>query len=513
MQVVAAVLLGVVGWQAGEHAQARLSNHDGYWLLESRVEEGLDATALGFQRPRRVTVVLIDGLRADAARGMASYARLARMGRCWETDIPVPTVSQPVYVLLSTGVEADRSGVRSNGGRGAAAAEPIWAVAREAGWRVVVWSELDWWQKLFPGAFDRYEVRAREENYFALATAAEGDLVLVHPLFVDEAGHDHGASSPEYAAAVARADRELGAFLDVFDPGQDVVFVTADHGHTARGGHGGAQPEVRRVRSCMAGRSVRPATDARPHEPWELPRLIALHAGLRFPRHTRAPLGDTRHFDALDAAPSYERARLEAWERLAQDQASALGDALGRAPARATWSDLAAHERRAQHARGLAAIAGFATLAVVSLRRRGLSWRSVGASVAWMGVVVAVHVGGYVALRGSFDATSINARATWIRAALALGMAVGAAGIVAHTLLFRDAARARADQLTLVAVGVLADLAHATAYGWPLGYPLPPAPLLFFPFFVASFVVSHAAVAGVTAVTTGAIAWLRAHGL
>jgi hypothetical protein len=63
---------------------------------------------------------------------------------------------------------------------------------------------------------------------------------------------------------------------------------------------------------------------------------------------------------------------------------------------------------------------------------------------------------------------------------------------------WRDAGRRGgllADQLLLVAAGMVALAAHVVAFGWVLGYPLPGATLLFLPFFGALFVVSHALVA------------------
>lgn len=69
------------------------------------------------------------------------------------------------------------------------------------------------------------------------------DLSRIHPSYIDHAGHDHGSASPEYEAGFLRLDRELGGLLDRLDLTRDLV-LTADHGHSATGGHGGLTPEI-----------------------------------------------------------------------------------------------------------------------------------------------------------------------------------------------------------------------------------------------------------------------------
>src|SRR5262249_60860921 len=63
-------------------------------------------------------------------------------------------------------------------------------------------------------------------------------LVVVHNA-PDEAGHAHGAASRAYRDAAAQADRDLGEIVAALDLERDAVLVTADHGHTDAGGHGG----------------------------------------------------------------------------------------------------------------------------------------------------------------------------------------------------------------------------------------------------------------------------------
>ena len=70
---------------------------------------------------------------------------------------------------------------------------------------------------------------------------------------VDEAGHLYGGISEEYESALSRVDEHVGEILDAVErrsfnhPDEDwLVCITTDHGHLDEGGHGGADPVLRR---------------------------------------------------------------------------------------------------------------------------------------------------------------------------------------------------------------------------------------------------------------------------
>ncbi len=486
------------GYWYGDGIIPRLSDHRGHYLVavEDRVAEG---AALGEARPRRVYLVLVDGLRADVAARLTSMQRLGAAGACRRTLVSLPTVSRPVYGTTSSGVEQARTGARNNDNRTPIVPESIWQVARTSGRSVVAFSELRWWRELFPEGFDRYVTPARADDFFALAAGAQEDLVLVHPIYVDEHGHDHGAAAPEYAAAAARADHELGGLLAAIDLTRDVIVVTADHGHSDTGGHGGDDPEIATTLTCYAGRGVAQRGGTRPvptsgpttlHQRSVGP-LVAVLAGLRFPRHMRPGLGNEVWRD-LEGPGGLPAAYL-ADRRAAEARFAA---------AAAVLPGIYAREDRAQALRGLAALVVVAAGFVLVARRRGLGARGTTTLLAWLLAVVVVHVTVYVLVRGSFELTSINQRSAWIRASMLVGLGVGAAGAIAHRVVFRDAARLAADQLTLVGLAVALTFAHAVTFGWVIGFPLPSPQLLFFPFFVAAFIIAHGAALLVTALAS-----------
>ncbi len=235
-------------YQLGDSYIDRLPDHRGYWLVP--VDDAVAAPRP--TPPRHTIVIVVDGERYDAAHGMASAARLAKLGTCAPTNVGTISVSRPVYALLSTGLEVDRTGARNNDDKSPLAAESIWEIARQSGLVVKGIGELPWWRELFPRGFDDFTVAPDTDDHFANLGARLGDLNLIHPVYVDETGHDHGAASPEYRAAVARVDGEIGRLLDQVDFERDLVVLTADHGHSPTGGHGGMAPEIVTVLTCFA---------------------------------------------------------------------------------------------------------------------------------------------------------------------------------------------------------------------------------------------------------------------
>ena len=99
-------------------------------LLDAATAAGYKCRALTRRSMRpRVGVAWIEGALDDEE----SLARLAEVGQCRKTDVGALSLSRPVYAVLSTGLEADRTGARFNDDSSALAAESVWDVAREAG--------------------------------------------------------------------------------------------------------------------------------------------------------------------------------------------------------------------------------------------------------------------------------------------------------------------------------------------------------------------------------------------
>ena len=502
----------------------RLGDHRGLHLV-AVPDKAPDRGALVRALPRRTVIVVFDGLGIEEAAAMPALAAVGRRGQCLRTYVGSLSVSQPVYAVLSTGLEQDRSGARNNEPPASVLrAENLWAIARQAGLTVSAISEQDWWQRLFPAtaerpaAFSTYLVRPRAENFFA--NAAPADVMLIHPLYVDEAGHEHGAASAAYRAAVARADQELAGFLGSFDFARDLLLVTADHGHSLRGGHGGQQPRIANVLTCVAGPGVRRDAEVGRMDATSVAPTLAVLLGLRFPAHMRAGVdaGD----DDLDAVwrivdpgalpAAYLNDRKEAVARFRDQNRAALRALPGAPP---SWRWFYAQERAAQDRRVVSVgIAGLLILGLFARFPARPPWPGIGAAptrdaALCVAFVVLVYLALYVligALRGGCDPTSINTRTPFMLFSVQLSAAVLLGAGVLHLSVRRSLAALRADVLALVAVTIALSLGHPAALGWLLGFPMPAPWLIFFPYFAALFLLTLSLLA---LPLCGGFTWLR----
>ena len=88
---------------------------------------------------------------------------------------------------------------------------------------------------------------------------------------------------------------------------------------------------------------------------------------------------------------------------------------------------------------------------------------------------------------GPFDYTVINLREPFI----ARAFGVVALSIAASLLLRQRFAPGRlvSDVRAWLALLLVANVGHVVVYGWPLGFPLPPAPARYFPFLGAFLLI------------------------
>src|ERR1700733_170594 len=239
---------------------------------------------------RRVFVVIVDGLRYDKSFELPFLDELRRRGVDVEATSHYPTWSRPNYVSILAGVPPQASGVRTNHHATPVELDTLMDRAKAAGMHVACATDYDVLPKLFLRKRAREDVtapiatlddddeldidamehplsdaavRAPDANFVspfddaryapwpggfseAGAAVAQGDAELVVMLVgaVDAAGHAHGGASDDYRVAAEIADHALARALGRIDLTQDAIVITADHGHTNRGGHGGVEPEV-----------------------------------------------------------------------------------------------------------------------------------------------------------------------------------------------------------------------------------------------------------------------------
>lgn len=475
----------------------RLPDHRGFHLVAVPNQVATSPQT----KPRRLVLVVVDGLRQDSARQMRSVARLQAAGQCRPTHTGSITISRPVYTVISTGLEQDRTGSRNNDDTSPVAVQSIWDVAHQAGIKVHAASNLQWWQELFPGAFDTYEFDLNERrDFFAIQDLSE--LSLIHPLRVDTAGHSFGAGSSEYQEAVAIVDTEFEAFLDAIDLTQDIVIVTADHGHSKAGGHGGPADEIANVLTCFAGIGILPSPSNVPTDARIIAPTISILLGLPFPKHMRA--GDDNldqiwsivHTGQLGA--TYVEERAATIEEFRAANAVTAGKILGQETG--SWSAVYEQGKRRHMLSWLGVSLVLSILLFTLSRIRKQSYTEFLATLLWIATGVTLACLLYTWLRGSFDFTSINKRQEFLNSSLGAAISMGFAALLVHLAIWRDLRTLLLDQYTQLLVLTVVSLAHPLIYGITLGFPLPGPTAIFLPFILGALVIATAAQASLVCI-------------
>ena len=309
--VVAAVFLVAMG---GSVALRAVDSADSYRGELDQRDPPLAETSPGLgpvpaRVSRRVVLVIIDGLRLRGSYRLPLLESLRRRGVDAVARAPYPTYSRPNHVAILTGVPPAWSGVRNNAYGWPVALDSLMDRANAAGLRSAYAADLALGAGMmfhddfaavhyapWPGGFAKAARLVVSQDY---------PLVVLLPGAVDAAGHAHGGASPAYAAAAAQVDRELEAALAPLDLERDTVIVTADHGHTDAGGHGGIEPDVVEVPLILAGAGIRPGAALGDVDLVDVAPTAAALLGLPAPRH-----GFGRTLIEATTFPDAERALL-----------------------------------------------------------------------------------------------------------------------------------------------------------------------------------------------------------
>jgi hypothetical protein len=342
---------------------------------------------------RRTVLVLIDGLTDEASRDMASIEALRERGNDVALTVPQPSLSYPTWTTILTGATPQISGVTTNWYEKRVPLETLLDVAKGSGRSVVAvgpsdiatlyatsdvatTSYTDWVE-------GDYVTDTIVDDAIALASEKSADFVFALFPDVDEAAHDFGAASPEYAAVVAQVDVDLGRMIEQLDDGETLFVVMPDHGHLPVGGHGGWEDPVIHTFAAFAGPGVAPGTSEGRLE--DIAPTIALIAGFQAPSGTS---GVT--IAGLPADPNGEAQLLdtERWQRFeAAYSRTVAGSSM---PVEIADEQRLASDRADRFPMAL----GLAVLALAVLATIGIaSWRALVASLAGAFTYLAVYNG------------------------------------------------------------------------------------------------------------------------
>ncbi len=230
----------------------------------------------GLPPAERVRVVLFDGVDRTTAAGLPNYSAVCARGLDLVVDVGFPTVSLPVQHVLWTGLTQQQTGVLffyallpppahsipAQVPDSIAVAESHGKITHSVGFATALppepdheppyWSLETRWRPWLDFATPRGFERTADQ-----VVTGDARLAFVHILRTDSVAHKAGRDSRAFRAAAATADALLGRLVAgearAHPDGKTRWFVLADHGHRAGGGHGGAEPNIRTVRACIAG--------------------------------------------------------------------------------------------------------------------------------------------------------------------------------------------------------------------------------------------------------------------
>lgn len=221
----------------------------------------------------KVILVVIDGLRNDTAAEQMGYLEHLvehKAADRYTVSAEMPTMSRPLYETIQTGVPPYVHGVTSNNIVRRSRMPNVFEIAA-AGGKVTAAAAYSWVSELYNAVpYDPVEHSEVDDSNLAIQHGRfymqddfpdaalfaqaermvrrfEPDYLLIHPMGMDNIGHQHGAPSSQYDNHAIYVDQILAALLPGWLERRYTVIITADHGMNGSHMHGGSGEGVRSV--------------------------------------------------------------------------------------------------------------------------------------------------------------------------------------------------------------------------------------------------------------------------
>lgn len=275
---------------------------------------GSQSARLGPPLTDRLVVIVVDALREDIAGDatvMPAWARIAERGASGVSVTPPMTLTTMSVLNMGTGMTPSISWSLKNFDAEPFEDESVLRLLHDTGRHIALLGDASWTQ-LFGGAAD-HTLSIQDSGFYKgadddmIATDAQvfdeaevlladprWDVIIVHVVGTDKAAHAHGAHRREedgslsmYGRRAAAIDARIGRLLDQFGD-RGTWLVTADHGATLAGNHGGGEAEARRAPFALAGPGIVPQRSVEQPLNALAPTLAAL-MGVRPPRTAEVP--------------------------------------------------------------------------------------------------------------------------------------------------------------------------------------------------------------------------------
>jgi len=272
----------------------------------------------------QVVIVVVDGLAYHASRSMPFLNELRRQGADVDCRAGLPSLSLPGRAVMMSGAWQEIHGQVTNFNPRPLTVETLFETARRKGLRTALAAGPGAQTLFAPWVGERVvygrldpadshdlsklvaELRWMGEATRALLREKRPNLFVLDFAITDEAGHGWGTASREYRSAAQAVDEEIQRLAPEIDLRRSVLVVTADHGHTVRGGHGGPEESVMHVPLVLVGGPVRPGATGTAEQVDLAPTVAAL-LGIEIPASSQGrPL-----LELLALTPGAQRPVLE----------------------------------------------------------------------------------------------------------------------------------------------------------------------------------------------------------
>jgi hypothetical protein len=221
---------------------------------------------------RRVIIVSIDGLRSDAVltAQMSNLITMMQNGAfSLGAQTVFPSVTLVAHASMLSGLCPSKHGILWNEylpERGYVEGTNLFDLAHAAGLETVMYIGVDKMRQIVaPPSLDQFVFIDDSDSVLMGSLVANFpanfDVLFVHLLATDIAGHDAGWMSQHQLNTIRLADSALGMLLAELDArnlrGETLIIVTSDHGGLG-GGHGTDAREDMTIPWIAAGPGIQP---------------------------------------------------------------------------------------------------------------------------------------------------------------------------------------------------------------------------------------------------------------
>lgn len=213
----------------------------------------------------KVIAIVVDGMRYDKACEALGYIQHlveTNQAALYKMKSELPSLSRPLYEVLLTGTPASVNGITANPVVRLSTEKSLFHLAKENNLRTAS-SSYFWVSELYNRApFHFIEDREQDDeskpiqygrfywdDYYpdshvlmdaeALRRKYDPDFLYIHPMGVDTVGEKYGSESKEYREQILTIGSLLAQLLPIWMKEGYHILITADHGMSETGNHGG----------------------------------------------------------------------------------------------------------------------------------------------------------------------------------------------------------------------------------------------------------------------------------